>query len=208
MNSLYKHAGGFLMLGFTAVFVGYLSVWLPGPAAGLSFLGIEMGEWFKFLGLGPRRDLFYLPPITLGLSLALWTATWPNNGWRAWSTRMLAVVVSLLAFPAVEDITGPVQEQYLLRAALVGLVVVTAIASGFWRPHGKLVMLPWALMVVLALIGLILPTWIYFQIRPYTSQIIGVSIGIGLGVWLNGIGNLLIAAISSIEIAVTSRSLL
>ena len=82
-----KYSQGALILGFTAVFVGYLSVWLRGPGAGLSFLGLEMGEWFKFLGLGPRRDFFYLPPITLGLMLAIWTMTWPARDgleWRAW----------------------------------------------------------------------------------------------------------------------------
>ena len=38
-----------LLLGLTAVFIGYLMVWLPGPGAGLSFLGIELGEWVKFI---------------------------------------------------------------------------------------------------------------------------------------------------------------
>ena len=116
-----------LSLGFTAIFIGYLSVWLIGPGAGLSFLGVEMGEWFKFLGLGARRDLFYLPPVTLGLLLAIWTVTWPQQGgfdWRAWAVRALAVLVSLLAFPAIEDISGPVREQYTTRVILIGMVIV------------------------------------------------------------------------------------
>ena len=45
-----KRSLNLLLLGFTAVFIGYLSVWLPGPAAGLSFLGVELGEWIKFMG--------------------------------------------------------------------------------------------------------------------------------------------------------------
>jgi len=35
--------------GFTAILLGYLLVWLPHEAAGLSFIGIELGEWVKFL---------------------------------------------------------------------------------------------------------------------------------------------------------------
>ncbi len=200
MNLIKKHVHTFLMLGFTAVFIGYLTVWLPGPAAGLSLLGIEMGEWFKFLGLGPRRDLFYLPPIALGLCLALWTMTWSQNGWRAWLMRILAVGVSLLAFPAIEDITGGVREQYYLRVILIGLVVVVALLSGLlWKPQSKWRSLPWLLMAGVSLIGLVLPTWQYMQIRPYTSQIMGVSIGVGLGVWLSGAGFLAIFAVSVLK---------
>lgn len=192
-----------LIVGFTAVFIGYLTVWLPGPGAGLSFLGVEMGEWLKFLGLGPRRDLFYLPPIILGLTLALWTTTWPAGGWRAWAVRGLAVLVALLAFPAVEDIMGPVREQYVLRAMLVALTTVTALLSGFWRAAGRL---PWALMAVLALAGAVLPTWQYLAVRPYISDVIGAPLGIGLGVWLNLLGQILVAGGCVWEIAAAERA--
>ena len=36
-------------IGFALIFVGYLSVWLPNKAAGLAMLGLEIGEWVKFL---------------------------------------------------------------------------------------------------------------------------------------------------------------
>lgn len=209
MNLFNKHAHTFLMLGFTAVFIGYLTVWMPGPAAGLRLLGVEMGEWFKFLGLGPRRDLFYLPPIALGLCLALWTMTWPQDSWRAWLMRILAVGVSLLAFPAIEDITNAdatVREQYYLRVVLIGLVIIVALLSGFWRPLGKWRLVPWLLMVVVSLIGLVLPTWQYMQIRPYTSQVMGISIGVGEGVWLNGVGFSAIFAVSVFKASMIKRT--
>ena len=41
---------GLLALGLTAIFIGYFLVWLPGPGAGLSLIGVEVGEWIKFLG--------------------------------------------------------------------------------------------------------------------------------------------------------------
>ncbi len=202
MSLIKKHARTLLMLGFTAVFIGYLTVWMPGPSAGLSLLGIEMGEWFKFLGLGPRRDLFYLPPIALGLCLAIWTMTWLQNDWRAWGMRALAVAVSLLAFPAIEDITNAdstVREQYYLRVVLIVVVGFVALVSGFWRSQGKWRNVPWFLMAVVSMLGFVLPTWQYMQIRPYTSQVMDVTIGIGLGVWLNGAGFLAIFAVSVTE---------
>ncbi len=200
-----KREQAVLLLGFTAIFTGYLSVWLPGPGAGLSFLGIEMGEWFKFLGLGARRDLFYLPPITLSLMLIMWTITWPNQGWRAWMARGVAVLISLLAFPAIEDITGTVREQYVLRVVLVGVVILAALLSGFWSPSAKQKRLPWILLAALGIIGLLLPTWIYLVVRPFASQIIGLSIGVGLGVWLSGMGHLLVIVASLKHISTTSH---
>jgi hypothetical protein len=177
-----------LILGFTAVFVGYLSVWLHGPGVGLTFLGVEMGEWFKFLGLGARRDLFYLPPIILGLMLSVWTWTWPEKDgfdWHAWTVRGLGVLVSLLTFPAIEDISGPVR----------GLVLGAALVTGFWRPNRGWRRLPWLLLAGLGLSGALLPTWLYVQVQPFLSDILGVSVNAGLGFWLNILGNTLIVIV-------------
>jgi hypothetical protein len=196
-----------LILAFTAIFIGYLTVWLPGPGAGLSFLGIEMAEWFKFSGLGARRDIFYLPPITLSLMLAVWTVTWSRQGWQAWLLRGFALLISLLAFPAIEDITGPVREQYTLRVWLIALVVVVALLSGFWHPTGKRKRLPWILLALLGLIGLLLPTWMYMQVRPFASQMMGVPIGVGLGVPLNGLGHLLVTIVSLLQVQTVNRYL-
>jgi hypothetical protein len=187
-----------LILGLTAVFVGYLSVWLPGPGVGLQFLGVELGEWVKFLGVGARRDWFYAPPITLGLMLALWTMMWPNGRWQTWAARGVAVLISLLAFPALEDLLGEARAQYMTRIYLIGLVMVVALLSGPVgnRLAGRWPRLPWLLLAAVGLVGAIGPLWMYGQIRPYVSQIIGLSVGTGWGVWLNVGGHLLVTAVA------------
>ncbi len=190
-----KAQTGFI-LGLTAVFIGYLSVWLPGPGAGLSIIGIEMGEWFKFVGLGARRDIFYLPPITLGLIMGVWTSLWGNGRWQTWVMRGLAVGVSLLAFPAIEDILGPSRSQYVLRVMLI-LVVIGVVLLAAWLSQRSLPALPVKIaIIILGLIGAIWPTWLYFEIRPFTSNLLGEPLGIGLGVYLNGIGHLIVAVAS------------
>jgi hypothetical protein len=188
-----------LLAGLTAVFIGYLSVWLPGPAAGLQFLGVELGEWIKFLGVGAIRDLFYLPPIILGLMLAVLTMGWENGRWQTWLMRGLALLVSLLAFPAYEDLMGASRSEYLLRVALIGLVGLTIILAALFGK--KLVAnwawLPWILLAVLGLVGAALPLWYYVsQVQPYVSNVFGVPVGVGWGLILYTAGCLGITAVS------------
>lgn len=196
--SLGKHSETLLFLGLTAVFVGYLVVWLPGPAAGLQFIGVELGEWVKFLGVGQSRNLFYLPPITLGLMMALVTAGWPNKRWQTWAMRALALAASLLAFPAFEVIRDEPAGEWLLRLQLIGLVAALVLVIGgggrTWRT--SLIWLPWLLLALLGLAGALLPAWAYLAVRPIVSQAVGLPVGVGLGVWLNGGGHLLVAAVS------------
>lgn len=180
------------LVGLTAVFIGYLSVWLPGPAVGLSFLGIELGEWIKFMGVGGGRNWFYLPPITLGWSLALLSVGWGNGRWQTWAWRGVAVAVSLLAFPAIAAILDEPPSEWLLRLLLIGSVGAVAGLTAVWPPK-----LPhWPLLVACGVTGALLPTWFYFQVRPLVANAVGVEIGVGMGVWLNGIGHLLLAAMA------------
>jgi len=187
------------LAGLTAVFIGYLSVWLPGPAAGLQFLGIELGEWIKFLGVGAIRDFFYLPPIILGLMLALLTMGWENGRWQTWIMRGLALLVSLLAFPAFEDITGASRSEYLLRVALIGLVGLTIVLVALFGKKliAKWAWLPWVLLAILGVVGAALPLWYYVsQVQPYVSGVFGVAVGVGWGLILYTAGCLGITAVS------------
>ncbi len=185
-----------MLLGLTAVFSAIFLVWLPGPGVGLQFLGFEIGEWIKFVGVGLARNLFYLPPITLGLMLALWTAVWPQS-WQAWAARGVAVAASLLAFPAVEALLYEPRSQWLPRLLLIALVVVVAVAS-HWL--GRWPRLAWALVGLVGLAGLLLPTWQYFVVRPLVTQVLAQPVGIGPGVWVNGAGHLLIVLVAAMQI--------
>jgi hypothetical protein len=174
-------------------------VWLPGPAAGLQFLGVELGEWIKFLGVGAIRDLFYLPPIILGLMLAVLTMGWENGRWQTWLMRGLGLLLSLLAFPALEDITGASRSGYLLRVALIGLVGLAVILAALFGKKliARWAWLPWVLLAILGMLGAALPLWYYLaQVRPYVSGVLGVPVGVGWGLVLYTAGCLGITAVS------------
>jgi len=190
----------FIKLGFMTILLAYFLVWLPQPVVGLSFIGLEIGEWVKFLPqvqagiVSADRNLFYLPPITLGLMLLLWSSTWPNNRWQTWAMRGLAILVALLAFPAIESLIDEPADQWLMRLIWVGIVALLALVlpiSG--RLSDKIVWTgSWSLIAILAIIGLGLPSWAYFAVRPFAADIIGAPVGFGPGFWLNGVGHLLI----------------
>jgi hypothetical protein len=191
-----KKQSQLLWAGLTAVFLAYFLVWLPGPAVGLQFIGVEIGEWIKFLGVGLGRNWFYLPPITLGLMLALVTLTWPPYRWQNWMMRGLAVAVSLLSFPAIEAIRFEAVSEWRLRLLLIGGVAMLAVLTGLVERWTVPVWLPWLLLVVLGIIGAIFPFWFYGQVRPLVAQAVGLPVGIGPGVWLNGAGHLLVTAVA------------
>ena len=191
-----KQSQSLLLAGLTAVFIAYFLIWLPGPAVGLQFVGVEIGEWIKFLGVGLGRNWFYLPPITLGLMLALVTLTWPPRRWQNWAMRGLAIAVSLLSFPAIEAIRFEASSEWRLRLLLIGgvalMAVLTVLAERWTRPGW----LPWLFLAVLGIVGAVFPFWFYGQVRPLVVQAIGLPVGIGPGVWLNGAGHFLVTALA------------
>jgi hypothetical protein len=185
------------LLGATAVLVAYFIPWLPHPAAGLRLIGLEMGEWVKFLPqvqageIRASRDWFYLPPVTLGLALALLSASWPNGRWQTWAMRGLALLVSLPAFPALEAIRWESADNYLFRLQMIGLVFVVAALSSLGRYWPS--WLAWLLLTLVGLVGAAVPLWLYLLLRPALSQLLATGVAIGPGVWLNLLGHGLIA---------------
>jgi hypothetical protein len=186
--------------GCTVILAGYLMVWLPHESAGLSFIGVEIGEWVKFLPqvqagqITPGRDLFYLPPITLGLIIALFTSGWPNRQGTTWLMRGLAVLVSLLAFPSIDAIRFEPASEWLLRLLMIGLVIVVALASSVISRLDRRII--WATIVLIALFGCLLPSWTFFAVRPAVVELFHAPVGPGSGVWLNATGHLLILAVA------------
>ena len=186
-------------LGLVIGVVGYLTVWLPLAPNALRLIGLEMGEWIKFLpqvqaGETPSRNLFYLPPITMGTAIMLLTVRWPGRRVNSWLARGLGLLVAMLAFPSVEAIRFESATEWRLRlglvagVALVGLLMVWA--ARLPRP------VPYTLLIIVALVGAILPTWAYWAIRPVIAFWVKLPVGIGPGVWLNLAGHLsLVAAV-------------
>jgi hypothetical protein len=192
-----------LWFGLTAVLIGYLTVWLPGPAAGLRLIGLELGEWIKFLGVGQSRNYLYTPPILLGLIMVLITAGWPGGRRQTWAFRGLALMVSLLAFPAIAAITGEPRSEWLARLLGIGLVGAAVVLVALVGGRGRWA---WWGVLVLGLLGFVLPLWQYAQVQSVVAGILQQPVGIGLGLWLNSGGFLLIALVAGSMLLADAKS--
>lgn len=201
-------------LGFAIILLGYFLVWLPGGSAGLSFIGLELGEWVKFLPGMQRGDysvdrlLFYLPPVTLGLLLVVWTMDWPNELIKTWLTRALAVFISLLVFPPLEEIGLEAGGKWLVRLVLIAVVVLAAMAAslGVKLPQKHIALIQGCLFIGLGLAGGVLPSWIFFTLLTEISDLIGRSLQAGPGLWVNAIGHLLMVGLGLYSCYVSLRS--
>jgi len=197
-----------LKFGFTTILLAYFLVWLPQPVVGLSFIGLEMGEWVKFIpevqsgSVSTNRNLFYLPPITLGLMLLLWSSNWPNRRWQTWVMRGLAILIAFLAFPAIESLLDEPANQWLLRLLWISVVVLLALILPIVKkvPEKLTWIGSWSLIALLALIGLVLPSWAYVAVRPFAADVMGAFVGFGPGFWLNGVGHLFILAAAILKL--------
>lgn len=194
-----------LFLGLTTMFVGYFLTWLPGPAAGLQIIGLELGEWIKFLGVGAGRNWFYLPPIAMGTIVALLAAMWPNDQWRTWLARLLAIALASLSFPAIAAIQMEPRGEWLARLVAIGVVAVVAMGGGLIQRLGGAVRWVWLTVAGIAILGGLLPMVQYLQVRSIVESILKQDLGAGIGIWLNLVGALLVGMMALYEFRVPAN---
>lgn len=189
-----------LLAAFTAILAGYLSVWLPNEAVGLSFIGVEIGEWVKFLPqmqsgeIAVPREFLYLPPISLAFMMMLFSATWREAGRRAWTMRGLAFLVALLAFPSIDAIWFEPASEWLARLILVAAVGVLALAGNLLQRMPERLL--WLMMALVGMAGALLPITALLAVRPAVELLLQVQVSIGIGAWLTAAGHLLVFVVA------------
>ena len=196
-----------LPLGLTLILLGYFLPWLSHSVNGLTLIGIDISEWIKFLpqvqsGELPYRDIFYLPPITLGLMLALLSVN--GRGWRPWILRGAAVAVALIAFPSIDAIRFEPAGEWRLRLIMIGIVLLLAAVSQWLDKLPSSVIR--GLLGLVAAIGLIVPTYFFRVVLSVVEPWLVIDFQVGLGVWLNGIGHLAVGGLVLWQGIPTNRS--
>jgi hypothetical protein len=181
---------------------GYFGAWVSHAVAGLAILGLDLGEYVKFLpevrsgAIGLWREGFYLPLVaaSLACSLAAFRAEL-RYGWPARTALLaIAVVAGLNLLPPAWTPQRMLTPEFHQQTAAI-LVCLGAVAFSPW-----LALLPRrataALIALLALAAMIVPPWQFLAALPAIAPLYNHALwpGWGMYVMIAGLAMLLVAA--------------
>ena len=192
-----------LPLSVLAVLAGYLGPWVDHPVAGLAILGLDLGEYVKFLtpvrsgAVSLWREGFYLPLLAASLTGSL--MAFRRELAYPWAVRALllaaAVVAALNLLPPAwtpqRMLTPEFQQQALWLALCLGAMLISPFLALVPR------WLAAVLVAGLSLAALVLPPWQFFQVLPAIAELYNhpLAPGWGLFVMALGLGGLFAAAV-------------
>jgi hypothetical protein len=183
-----------LPLSVLAALAGYLGPWVDHPVAGLAILGLDLGEYVKFLtpvrsgAVGLWREGFYLPLLAVSLTCSL--AAFRREFAYPWPVRALllgaAVVAALNLLPPAwtpqRMLTPEFQQQALWIAFCLGAMIFSPFLALLPR------WLAAVLVAALSLAALVLPPWQFFQVLPAITELYNQPLTPGWGLFVMGLG--------------------
>jgi hypothetical protein len=187
-------------LAVLVTLAGYFGPWVPHRAAGLVVLGLDLGEYVKFLPavrsgeIALWRPAFYLPLLAVSLALSLY-AFRPELRY-GWPVRALflagAMVAALNMLPPAWSPAVLRLPEFRTQVIWIGLCLAAALVSPL------LAVLPrWAAAgatALLALPALLLPAVYFLRVLPPISSLYNYTVTPGWGPWVMGAGLILLAA--------------
>lgn len=189
-----------LLVGFVLIFVGYFLPWFKHQSVGLTLIGLDISEWLKFLpqfdsGELPNRNYFYLPPITLGAMVVLWSILGQLNARRGWIIALAGCGLALIAFPALEALPLNGEKfsnvsEWRFRLISIGLVGMLAVCRPLLARLPSSVLM--SAIVFLTLIGFALPARLLYLSRSAYIFWLRLTPNPGVGFGLHLLGTLII----------------
>lgn len=189
-----------LLAGALCALAGYFSPWVDHAAAGLAILGIDLGEYVKFLPpvssgeIALWREGFYLPLFAVALTLALF-AFRSECRYPLWVRGIMLIVGAVSALNMVPPAWTP---RLLLTPEfrLQTIWIATALSALAVSP--LLALLPrWfasGCAVLLALASAIVPTWMFLKTLPAIEPLYNHTLAPARGFWLLVVGLVMLAA--------------
>jgi hypothetical protein len=172
---------------------GFFGPWVNHRVAGLVILGLDLGEYVKFLPpvrsgeIALWREGFYLPPVAVSLSLSL--VLFRRELRLHWAVRALlvaaAIVAALNLLPPAWTPPRMLTPEFRLQAAGIGLCLLAVALSPL------LALLPRrvtsALIALLALASL-LPFWQFARVLPPIAELYNQPLTPGWGIYVMALG--------------------
>jgi hypothetical protein len=197
-------------LGWALATAGYYGPWIADETAALTLSGVDMGEFVKFLpdviggSLRATRQLFYLPPLAVALSVALLVGCQ-----RLRYSKLARIVFLTLAISASLQLLPPAWSVHSLlapefRVQIIALVLSWMALAGFWLWGAVPAGLTGVLSSMVAAAGLVLAPWQLANVKPAIDEVYRTPPTIGWGFYLCQLG-LAVMVAASLLLALQSR---
>jgi hypothetical protein len=164
-------------MGWVLAAVGYYGPWIAHMSAGLTLSGVDMGEFVKFLPgvqdgtLTVTRQLFYLPPFAIAMSIALLIGS--RRLGYPWPLRililLLAVPVSLQLLPPAWSPTSLMTAEFRLQTIAVGICWL--LLASFWLLGHLPSWLTGSLSAGLAITAIGLTAWQFLVVKAAIDNV-------------------------------------
>lgn len=179
--------GALLTLG------GFFGPWVNHRVAGLVILGLDLGEYVKFLPpvrsgeLALWREGFYLPPVAVSLSLSL--VLFRRELRLHWAARTLLVAVAIVAalnlLPPAWTPQRMLTPEFRIQAAALGLCLLAVAFSPFLALLPRTVT---AASIALLALASLLPLWQFARVLPAIAALYNHPLTPGWGVYVLALG--------------------
>lgn len=184
-----------LLGGLLLIAAGYWGPWVWASPAGLRVLGLDLAEYVKFIAqvrsgqIPLLREVFYLPLLTLSLSLSLLAhrREYRLPALLRWLLNLLAIPVALAMLPPAWTPPLLTTPEFVKQTVAIGVCLAAAVLS-----YPLLRRLPaWLTamaLILLALPAMLFPTSSFMRLRPALDAIYGHPIVVGRGPWEMALG--------------------
>lgn len=183
--------------------LGYFGPWIGNPVAGLVVIGLDMGEYVKFLpsvldgSVTLWREGFYLPLVTVSLAMSLYPFR-PELRY-SWPARALLLALSIITalnlLPPAWTPQRLLTPEFRQQAIAIGLLLTAAACSPF------LALLPRKLsgtaVALLALVSAGFPVYGFFRVLPDISLVYNKPQSAGWGIYVMLAGLILLLTLGA-----------
>ena len=198
-----------LPLGVLITIFGYFGPWINHKVAGLVVMGLDLGEYVKFLlpvrggQISLWREGFYLPLVTISLACSLYafiTSPRGDDGTRAfryhWIARAIfisvAIVAALNMLPPAWTPGKLGAPEFRLQTAWIILCLVMMAASPFLGLIPRVIRA--GIVTILAVASIWFPVSGFLAVLPTISELYHDSLRAGWGMYVLIMGLLVLIA--------------
>ena len=180
---------------------GYYGPWVPHRAAGLVVVGLDLGEYVKFLpqvasgAVRLHRELFYLPLLAGSVSGALFASRRALPSWGRTLSALAAIPLALAMLPPAWNPAVLATAEFRIQVIAIAVCLLLIMPGIFLTRH-----LPdrqaLAIIAMLAAAAAVIPAWEFLKVRPEIEQLYTHALPLGWGWWATLLGNLSASAVA------------